>query len=31
MRELIEFCVFTAVVFGLLTVLINLANKPPKE
>lgn len=31
MRELIEFCMFTAVAFGLLSVLIRLANKPPKE
>jgi hypothetical protein len=31
MEELIEFCMFTAVAFGLLTVLINITNKPPKE
>lgn len=31
MGELIGFCMFTLVAFGLLTVLIRLANKPPKE
>lgn len=31
MRELIAFCMYSSAAFLLLAVLINLANKPPKE